>query len=218
MQLVFDIHLKDDATFDTYEIGANQEAVVALKQHDQPLLLWGNTSVGLSHLLQATCRLASASMYLPMKDVKSFSIECLDGLENLEIVCFDDIDAIAGDEIWEEAMFHAYNRMKAENTIMVFSTHCTPQSIPFNLQDLHSRILWGMTYQIHELNDEAKAKWLKKMAKQRGFELKPDVISYILNHASRDMASLKKLLDEIDKQSLIEKHKVTIPFVKSVLS
>lgn len=37
--------------------------------------------------------------------------EVLDGMEHLSLVCIDNIECIAGDELWEMAIFDLYNRI-----------------------------------------------------------------------------------------------------------
>ena len=46
----------------------------------------------------------------------------------------------------------------------------------------------------------------------------PLVAQYIFNRCTRDFSSLFHVLDKLDKQSLQQKRKLTIPFVKEVMS
>jgi len=55
-------------------------------------------------------------------------------------------------------------------------------------------------------------------AKNTGMELSDEAVSYLLNHHSRDLASLITTLDKLENASLIEKRKVTIPFLKDQLN
>ena len=47
-------------------------------------------------------------------------------------------------------------------------------------------------------------------------EYKKEVVDYIFNHYSRDLATLMRLLDKIDHLSLEEKRKITVPFLKNL--
>ena len=41
----------------------------------------------------------------------NLTYEVLDGMEQLSLVCIDNIECIAGDELWEMAIFDLYNRI-----------------------------------------------------------------------------------------------------------
>ena len=47
--------------------------------------------------------------------------DALSGLETHEIVCLDDVDRIAGQRVWEEAIFHLYNRILDRGGLLLVS-------------------------------------------------------------------------------------------------
>jgi DnaA family protein len=67
------------------------------------------------------------------------------------------------------------------------------------------------------LNDDQKLNALKMCACNRGLSLSEEVAAYLMKHYQRDMKSLIDALDKLDKVSLAEKRRITIPFVKQVL-
>ena len=58
---------------------------------------------------------------------------------------------------------------------------------------------------------------LENHARQRGFDLSREVGGYLLNHCSRDMIGLMRLIDHLDRGSLAAKRRITIPFIKTLL-
>ena len=52
----------------------------------------------------------------------------------------------------------------------------------------------------------------------RGFELSDDVGNYLLRHYQRNLADLFVLLERLDRVSLAEQRRLTVPFVKSVIA
>ena len=86
------------------------------------------------------------------------------------------------------------------------------------LADLRSRLATGLIYQLETLDDTAKQQVLIVQAQARGLELPEEVAQYLLRHQSRDMRELIQLLQQLDKASMIEKRRLTIPFVRQVLS
>jgi DnaA family protein len=70
---------------------------------------------------------------------------------------------------------------------------------------------------LQELNDEEKIKALQLRAHLRGLHLSDEVAQYLLNHSPRDMSKLFEILAHLDKHSLEESRRLTIPFVKKIL-
>lgn len=190
-------------------------------QGEKFLYLWGNSGSGKSHLLQACCQAfntTESAIYLPLHLLKSWGAESIEDLDEQCLICVDDIDAIAGDPVWEEALFHLYNRIKdKEQGLCIISSNQAPAATALQLPDLRSRLGWGLVMQLQELQDEEKIKALQKHALLRGFELSPTVAQFLITRCSRNMHHLYQLLKRLDEASLAEHRKITIPFVKWVL-
>lgn len=226
-QLTLGVKLRDDARFANFYIGKNHEVVAQLQklvalQGEQFIYLWGNVGAGCSHLLQACCHQAHAQQhtatYLPLSQLKSLSPQLLEDLDNLDLVCIDDIDAIAKDAAWEEAIFYLYNCMQEKSHRLLIAGIAPPKTLSLNLPDLTSRLSSGMIFQIIELSEEAKLATLQLRAKVRGIHLSEDVAQFLLRRCPRDMNALFDILETLDQASLTEQRKLTIPFVKAVLS
>jgi len=66
-------------------------------------------------------------------------------------------------------------------------------------------------------DDKEKQHALQQRAKKRSLDLGDDVVNYLLKHSTRDMNSLFILFEKLDKASMVEKRKLTIPIIKSYL-
>jgi len=225
-QLTLGLSLKDEATFDNFYAGKNTEIIAALKEvaagrGDNFFYLCGNRGQGCSHLLQACCHYAYnqglTSVYLPLSNLLQLTPEVLNGLEALNVVCLDDLHAVAGNAIWEEALFHLYNRIYDAGGRIVMAAHDLPKAINIQLPDLASRLAWGVIYQLHPLSDEEKLAALTMRAHRRGISLSEEVGKYILTHCPRHMGTLFAALDALDNASLAAQRRLTVPFVKEVL-
>jgi DnaA-homolog protein len=226
MQLTLDVGRKEAMSFDTYCAGDNAELIAVLKQitltHEpQMLYCWGGVQVGLSHLLQATCQQAThyhcSSFYLPLNEMKSFGPVILQGLESVDVVCIDNVECIGGDRLWEEALFHCYNQMRDANKSLVIASHCSLAQCPIELADLKSRLSWGSTYHVKALDDNALGNALKAYARDQGFALSDEVVKYLLNRYPRHITPLKHIIQKLATASLVQQHKITVPFIKQVL-
>ena len=227
-QLPLSIRLRDHATFENFYPANNQQLVTtlqcaALDDGDAtPLYIWGVAGCGKSHLMQAACHQMAArdevAVYLPLRDHAMFSPEILDGMESLALVCLDDVDAIAGQGEWEEAVFHLYNRMQGSGSQLVISANASPQGVALDLPDLMTRLGWGLIFQLNELDDEQKIVALQARAQAIGMQMNDDVARYLFSRTRRDMHSLFALLDSLDHATLVAQRRLTIPFLKAFLA
>lgn len=225
-QLVLDIKLPDTATFSNYVAANNLEAVQFLQNTfldrvGSYVYLWGANGTGKTHLLQACCHEALAqgtsAFYLDLADYQQLAPEILQGLEQYHLVCLDNMNAVTKETAWQEALFYFYNRSKDNRRCLLISADKAPVELDLKLADLKSRLSWGLILHLNSLEDKDKLLILQKHAKNKGINLSNEVCQYILNHHSRDTHRLMQLLEKIDKQSLIEKRRVTIPFLRSLL-
>ena len=225
-QLALGVALQDNARFDNFLAGDNQELVTqleALAVRHEPMQLFCSAGAGLgkTHLLQAVCHRAAqagrSAIFIPLDQYGMLSPCLLDGLENVEVLCVDNVDRIAGDQDWEQALFGCYNALREHNGCMVFSARKPPAQLPFGLADLRSRLGWGAVYQLQPLNDRQRLQALQMRARGRGFDLPEATGQYLMKRLPRDMTALFGLLDRLDEASLSAQRKLTIPFVKTIL-
>ena len=188
---------------------------------EQFLYLYGTPGVGCTHLLQAACHeahsLGQRSIYLPMQEFIYHSPKLLEGVESLNLICIDDIHELAGNSLWEESIFHLFNRVRETGKRLLIAGNNAPRQLGLNLQDLVSRLSWGIVMQINPLSDAEKRQALRFRAHLRGLDLNDDVARYILHHSSRDMHHLFDILAKLDNASLSAKRKLSIPFVKEAM-
>ena len=142
----------------------------------------------------------------------------LEGLERADLVCLDDVDALAGAQEWEQAVFALYNGLREHGGRLLAAGPVPPAALPLELEDLRTRLAWGLVYQLQPLDDEDKLRGLQQRARERGLELPDAVARYLLQRCRRDMASLLHCLDELDRASLAAQRRLTIPFVKEVMA
>lgn len=221
-QLALRVGLRDGITFDNFLAAGNEALLHQLREGNEPFVyLWGPAGSGKSHLLHALCQAADAdgttAVHLGLAEYRALDVAMLDGLEHYAVVTIDDIDAIAGERPWEEALFHLYNRIRDSGARLVVSAANPPAKAGFHLPDLLSRLGWGPVYQLHPLDDAGKAAALQLRARRRGMLLPDDVAAYLLKHAPRDLNALFALLDELDQATLTAKRRLTVPFVRDLL-
>ena len=222
-QMALPLRLADHAVFESYFAGENATLVSTLRDlavagTGQGYWIWGPAASGKTHLLQATCEKAGdQAVYVPLRMLAKGSPEILDGLASRGLICIDDIDTVAGDAGWEQALFALCNEVLDAEGSLVVSAPMSSRECPIDLPDLQSRLARLATFQVHALSDEDRIRALQLRAELRGLDLPDDTAQFLLKRSRRDMASLYELLDKLDLEALRAKRRLTIPFVKEVL-
>ena len=225
-QLPLGLALKESARFDSYFPGLNGEAVQHLQlaasgKGENLVYVAGARGVGKTHLLQAACHSASqcerTSAYLPLQELQELAPVVLEDLEQLDLICLDDVSAAAGHADWEQGLFNLFNRVRAAGGTLLIAGEQRPDQSGFDLPDLVSRLGWGVTYTLKPLADDDVIASLTCRAQGRGLELPEETVQFMLRRFPRDLPTLFALFDTLDTASLIEQRRLTVPFVKSVL-
>lgn len=224
-QLPLEVRLRDDATLDNFLALPSMEPLIeALQaqlgpQGEAIIYVYGPAGAGKSHLLQAVAQVATVqTLYLPLGDVRQYSpAEVLQGVEYADRVCLDDIQSVLGDAEWELALFNFYNLARQQGCKLVVAADAAPRALAVGLEDLRSRLSWGIVYQLAQGNDEEKATILSFRAERRGLSLSPAVANFIVSRAPRAMQQLLDVLEQLDEASLAQQRVLSIPFVKQTL-
>lgn len=213
---------RSDASFANFFISAANASLIHalnewLKRGSGAFYLYGAVNSGRSHLLQAVAR-AADFLYLPLAELVAQNPQAvLEGLETCAGICLDDIHIVLADPAWCEQLFHLYNRCIQSGTKLAISADCASAQLSCVLPDLQSRLRAAGDFRLQPLGDAELPQALRLRARERGIELSDDVLAYILTRQSRSFPALLALLEQIDKQSLAEKKRITIPFVRGLL-
>jgi DnaA family protein len=229
-QLALNLRLRDASSLENFLIGRNREpferlrAALSAAPPVQPpsawLYLWGESGTGKTHLLEAVCRLASQAgltpFYLPLDESHDLSPAMLEDAEQGTLVCIDDVQVIAGQQSWEQALFALYERLRAHGGLLLVAARTSPAALGLSLPDLATRFAAGLVYQLQPLSDDDKIAALRRRAERRGIEMSEEVAGYLLARHPRDLHSLFALLDRIDTATLVAQRRLTIPFLRSL--
>jgi DnaA family protein len=224
-QLTLGVQLKERATFASFHTARNQELVahlrhVASRTPAGTTWLAGPHSAGKSHLLQAVCAEVGEGKrvaYLPLETLLPFGPETLAGAESLDLACFDDVQAIAGLEAWEQRLFSIWQAAFERNSSLLFAARENPAHVDFGLADLKSRLTSAAVFAVRELNDEEQLEALELRARLRGLELPPETARYLQRRFPRDMRTLCDILDTLDDASFVAQRRLTVPFIRDVI-
>lgn len=223
-QLALPLQLADYAVFASFWPAGNETLVAYLQKladegKGPGCWLSGEAAGGKTHLLQAVCeRQGDRAMYLPLGLLQEAGPAVLAGAALRPLICVDDIDVAAGREDWEHALFDMFNRIADSGGILVVASSATVRESGFKLPDLVSRFAQLTPFQLKPLNEKERLRALQLRARHRGLELPDETARFMLNRSRRDMASLYGLLDRLDAEALRAQRRLTVPFVRNVLT
>ena len=220
-QLPLALGLADHARFETFVDGANGAAVRHARAvaDGAPDTVWisGSHASGKTHLLQAACRSASLAgrraMYVALLEEHAAEPEILAGLEGVELLALDRVDAA-----WERQLFVLFNEVAAKRGGLLLAALVPPAAAGFELRDLASRAAGAVAYRLQPLAHSERVDALLLHAEARGLDLERGAAEYLLDRVDRDMVGLERWLDRLDRASLAEHRKLTIPFIRDLLS
>lgn len=214
-------------TFDSFISGPNAVAVglarqLARGEGETQLYFWGDSGLGKSHLLQASCNLAARQQqsvcYLTAAEIRNQPVAMFEGLETLDLLCLDELESWLVTPQWELALFDLINRVRENGHRLIMAASQPADEVFVQLPDLRSRLSWGPVFQLQDLSDEEKYQALNYRAQQNGLELPRKVADYLMARYPRDMFGLFERLAMLDRASMAMQRKLTIPLVKSVFT
>ena len=224
-QLPLGVRLADRAVFASFLPARNSEALeharrVAAGETAGATWICGPASAGKTHLLQAICSQVTDSRragYFPLAELASLGIGVLDGLPQLQCVCLDDLEAVAGRADWERAVFGLLRELEECGGTLVMAARPPPALLAWALPDLGSRCAAGAVLQLRALDEVEQQQALQLRARLRGVELPEETSRWLQRRFPRDMRRLYELLDTLDEAALAAQRRLTVPFIREVL-
>ena len=204
--------------FDNFFPGRNVEAMSALhslasgQSGEQFVYLWGERGCGRSHLLQAAVAAASSRGVIARYIAAGEALPADDS--GVRMLAVDDVEKL--DAQSELEFFRLYNALRERQGAVLAAGNVAPARLQLR-PDLLTRLGWGMVFQVHALSDDDKRVALKRHAAARAFDLRDEIVEYLLRHLKRDLPSLMAVLDALDRYSLETKRPITLPLLRQLL-
>jgi DnaA family protein len=207
-QLLLNVRPPAAPSLDQFVVGRNRELMAQLRAllddsaGERMLYVWGEPGSGKSYLLQA---FAAASR------ARGWRVGAPG--DNAHCLIADQADD------WDDAQqlkaFAAYNRTRADGGIWLAAGRTPPAELAL-MPELQTRLGWGLVFQLAHLNDAEKHAALTQHASDLGFALAPPIADYLLRHCARDMGSLLRVLEALDRLSLETRRPITLALLRQL--
>ena len=219
-QLPLGLGLPPNPTLDNFVVGSNGALHQTLGDWLQapgpnaaPLLWWGPTGAGKTHLLRAVAHaLRERGLLVGWLDATPGAHQGFDA--RWAAVLIDDCHAL--NPAAQHAAFNWFVHAQGAGVQVMAAAAYPPVDLDVR-EDLRSRLGWGQVFALQPLDDTQRAHAVQARARALGLTLGDEVMRFMLNRFSRDMGSLMALLEQLDQYAWQTQRVPTIPMLKTML-
>jgi chromosomal replication initiator protein len=237
----FQGNLDTHYTFDNFVEGrSNQLGRAAAWQAAQkpgdrahnPLLLYGGTGLGKTHLMFAAGNAMRAAnpnmrvMYLRSEQFFSAMMKALQDktmdafkrqFQQVDALLIDDIQFFAGKDRTQEEFFHTFNALFDGRQQIILTCDRYPREVEGLEPRLKSRLAWGLSVAIEPPDFETRAQIVLSKARERGASLPEDVAFLIAKKMRSNVRDLEGALNTLAARANFTGRTITPEFAQETL-
>ncbi len=234
-------NLDSHYTFDNFVEGrSNQLGRAAAWQAAQkpgdrahnPLLLYGGTGLGKTHLMFAAGNAMRAAnpamrvMYLRSEQffsamMKALQDKAMDGFkrnfQQVDALLIDDIQFFAGKDRTQEEFFHTFNALFDGKQQIILTCDRYPREVDGLEPRLKSRLAWGLSVAIEPPDFETRAQIVLSKARERGTVIPEDVAFLIAKKMRSNVRDLEGALNTLAARANFTGRAITPEFAQETL-
>ena len=197
-----------------------------------PLLLYGNSGLGKTHLAQAIGILVKEKY--PEKIVlyvnaNKFQTQFVESVRNnnkndflhfyqmIDLLILDDVHEFAGKTKTQDTFFHIFNHLHQSGKQLILTSDKPPVELQGLEQRLLSRFKWGLSADLLSPGFDTRIAILKKKAYNDGIDLDDEVLEYVATHITNNVRELEGALISLLAQSTLNKKEITINLAKEMI-
>jgi chromosomal replication initiator protein len=177
-----------------------------------PLLLYGGTGLGKTHLMHAAGNLmralnpATKVMYLRSEQFVTEMIQALRTksmddfkrrLRAVDALLIDDIQFFAGKDTTQEEFFHTFNALVESKQQLIMTCDRYPKEVDNLEPRLKSRLGWGLSVAIEPPDFETRAAIVLAKAQAKGVELPIEVAQLMAKRMRSNVRDLEGALNTL---------------------
>jgi chromosomal replication initiator protein len=236
----FTHNLDPHYTFETFVEGkSNQLGKAAAMQVAQnpgraynPLLLYGGTGLGKTHLMHAAGNLMREHnpnfkvLYLRSEQFVGSMIEALRTksmdefkrrFRSVDALLIDDIQFFAGKDTTQEEFFHTFNALFESKLQIVLTCDRYPKEVDKLEPRLKSRLGWGLSVAIEPPDFETRAAILLAKAHDKGVSVSENVAMLLAKRIRSNVRDLEGALNTLAARANFYGRPITTDFAEETL-
>ncbi|MCE2868323.1 MAG: chromosomal replication initiator protein DnaA [Gammaproteobacteria bacterium] len=197
-----------------------------------PLLLYGSTGLGKTHLMYAAGNFMRAHnpgmrvLYLRSEQFFNAMMKALADktmaqfkkqFQQVDALLIDDIQFFAGKNTTQEEFFHTFNSLVDGKQQIILTCDRYPREVENLEPRLKSRLGWGLSVVLEPPDDETRATILMDKAQRRGIELPADVAWQIAKRLHSSVRDLEGALNTLAARANFTGRPITLEFAQETL-
>jgi chromosomal replication initiator protein len=228
-------------TFDSFVVGDSNSLAHAAaravadapgKNRFNPLIIYGGTGLGKTHLLQAignfalTENTADSVVYMTSEEFtnqyidfvvnKKDSVSFYKKFNDADILLIDDIQFFSKKPGVQTQFSHIFDRLLMKNKQIVLSSDRLPENIPDMMEHIINRFKGGMNTDIQPPDLETRMAILRKKAESDELHLPDEVVQYIAGQITTNVRVLEGMLVKLIASSSFTDTGITLEIAQEL--
>jgi chromosomal replication initiator protein len=227
-------------TFDSFVIGSSNRfahaATVAVAEAPgkayNPLLVYGQSGLGKTHLLHAIGHYAR-QIYMGMRvryvSSEEFTNEFINSIRDdksstfqrryrdVDVLLIDDIQFLEGKIQTQEEFFHTFNTLHNAQKQIVITSDRPPRQLSQLEDRLRNRFEWGLICDVQPPDLETRIAILSKKAAGDRLNVPPDVLEFIASRIATNIRELEGALIRVTAFANLNRQPVDLSMAEIVL-
>ncbi len=198
-----------------------------------PLVIYGDTGLGKTHLGQAIGNHAlkvNPNIRVVYTSSERFTMEYVSAIQNnkaneftnfyrsVDILIVDDIQFFSAKEKTQDNFFHTFNALHQAGKQIILTSDKPPKELQGVQERLISRFQWGLTADIQAPDYEMRLAILqRKAADEGGDEIPGDVLEYLARNVTSSVRELEGCLISLLAKVSLDERELNLDLAKEVV-
>ena len=197
-----------------------------------PLVIYGGTGLGKTHLMHALANYAVAAgkaKRVVYASSEKFTVDFVEAIQtdkvtefsnfyrSMDLLVVDDIQFFAGKEKTQDNFFHTFNTLYQLGKQIVLSSDVPPKELKGLDERLISRFQCGLTADIQPPDLETRIAILQKKSEENSLELPQGVLEFIAANVTKNIRELEGCLISLLARASLENREINIDLARDVL-
>jgi len=197
-----------------------------------PLVIYGGTGLGKTHLMHALGNYALVSgkaRRVVYVSSEKFTIDFVEAIQadkvnefslfyrSVDMLVVDDIQFFSGKEKTQDNFFHTFNTLYQLGKQIVLSSDVPPKELRGLDDRLISRFQCGLTADVQPPDLETRIAILRKKSEENSLDLPADVLEFVAANVTSNIRELEGCLISLFARASLENREINVHLAKDVL-
>ena len=238
----FDTNLQPRYSFDNFVTGDSNQlassAAIAVAKNPggtkfNPLVIYGDTGLGKTHLAQAIgnhIAQNNPSGKILFTNSEKFYYDFINAIQNnkarefvnfyrsIDVLIVDDIQFFGGKEKTQDNFFHTFNALHQAGKQLIFTSDKPPRDLKDVDERLISRFQWGLTVDVQPPDLEMRMAILQKKSTDEGIDIPFDIIEYLAKNINSNIRDMEGILISLIAKTTLDKKELSMELATEVIT